>query len=56
MTITPEILRAHNITDDEYARILKIMDREPSHVELGVFSVMCSEHCSYKTSRVHLRR
>ena len=56
MVITPEILRAHNITDDEYARVLKIMGREPSHVELGVFSVMWSEHCSYKSSRVHLRR
>ncbi len=56
MTITPEILATHNITSEEYERILKLMGREPTFVELGVFSVMWSEHCSYKSSRVHLKR
>ncbi len=56
MTITPEILRAHNLTEEEYARIISLMKREPSFAELGIFSVMWSEHCSYKSSRVHLKR
>ena len=54
--ITPEVLRDHKITDDEYARILDSLGRAPSFTELGVFSVMWSEHCSYKSSRVHLGR
>lgn len=54
--ITPEIIQQHGLTDDEYNKILEIMGREPSITELGVFSVMWSEHCSYKSSRVHLRR
>ncbi len=56
MNITPEILRAHNLTQEEYERIVGLMEREPSFVELGIFSVMWSEHCSYKSSRVHLKR
>lgn len=56
MNISPETLAAHNITRDEYARILDLLGREPSFVELGIFSVMWSEHCSYKSSRVHLKR
>jgi phosphoribosylformylglycinamidine synthase len=55
-SITPDILRTHNITPDEYARILELLGREPSFVELGIFSVMWSEHCSYKSSRIHLKR
>jgi phosphoribosylformylglycinamidine synthase len=55
-TITPEVLREHGISAEEYDRILKAMGREPSFTELGIFSVMYSEHCSYKSSRVHLRR
>jgi phosphoribosylformylglycinamidine synthase len=54
--ITPEIIEQHGLTKDEYAKILEIMGREPSMTELGVFSVMWSEHCSYKSSRVHLGR
>lgn len=56
MTITPEILDQHNISPDEYERIKQLMGREPNFTELGIFSVMWSEHCSYKSSKVHLRR
>jgi len=55
-TITPELIAQHNLTAEEYEKILQIMGREPSMTELGVFSVMWSEHCSYKSSRVHLGR
>jgi phosphoribosylformylglycinamidine synthase len=55
-TITPELIAQHNLTPQEYDKILVIMGREPSITELGVFSVMWSEHCSYKSSRVHLGR
>ena len=54
--ITPELIRSHGLTDEEYNRIIELLGREPSYTELGVFSVMWSEHCSYKSSRVHLRR
>jgi len=54
--ITPEILDQHNISSEEYERIKQLMGREPNLTELGIFSVMWSEHCSYKSSRVHLRR
>src|SRR6185436_287219 len=54
--ITPEVLSQHGITDTEYDRIKGILKREPNLTELGIFSVMWSEHCSYKSSRVHLRR
>ena len=54
--ITPDILRKHKVTDAEYAHIQKHLGRVPTFTELGVFSVMYSEHCSYKSSRVHLRR
>ena len=46
----------HNIKGDEHARIVEKLGREPNEVELGMFSVMWSEHCSYKSSRVHLKR
>src|SRR5919204_5124131 len=55
-TITPEVVAAHNLTEQEYARIKELLGREPTLVELGIFSVMWSEHCSYKSSRVHLKR
>ena len=55
-TITPEIVKQHNLTSDEYERIIAILGREPNITELGVFSVMWSEHCSYKSSRIHLKR
>jgi phosphoribosylformylglycinamidine synthase len=54
--ITPELLKTHSITPEEYASIEKKMGRTPSLTELGIFSVMWSEHCSYKSSRVHLKR
>jgi phosphoribosylformylglycinamidine synthase II len=54
--ITPEVIAAHNLTQDEFQRIQSLMGREPNLVELGIFSVMWSEHCSYKSSRVHLSR
>lgn len=54
--ITPEIIDQHNLTPEEYEKIKQIMGREPNLTELGVFSVMWSEHCSYKSSRVHLGR
>lgn len=54
--ITPEVLAAHNLTPEEFNRIRELLGREPNLVELGVFSVMWSEHCSYKSSRVHLKR
>ncbi len=56
VAITPELLAAHSITADEYNRILAALGRVPSLTELGIYSVMWSEHCSYKSSRVHLKR
>ena len=56
MEITPDLIRSHGITGDEYQRILQILGRAPNYTELGIFSVMWSEHCSYKSSRVHLRK
>jgi phosphoribosylformylglycinamidine synthase II len=55
-TITPALLKQHSITPDEYTRIETALGRTPSLTELGIFSVMWSEHCSYKSSRVHLKR
>jgi phosphoribosylformylglycinamidine synthase subunit PurL len=54
--ITPEVISAHNLTQEEFQRIKTLLGREPSFVELGIFSVMWSEHCSYKSSRIHLKR
>jgi len=54
--ITPEVVAEHGLSEEEYARILKALGREPNLVELGIFSVMWSEHCSYKSSRVHLKK
>jgi phosphoribosylformylglycinamidine synthase len=54
--VTPELLAQHSITVDEYNRILTALGRVPSLTELGIYSVMWSEHCSYKSSRVHLKR
>ncbi|HQZ82638.1 MAG TPA: phosphoribosylformylglycinamidine synthase subunit PurL [Pyrinomonadaceae bacterium] len=54
--ITAETIKQHNLTQEEYARICGLLEREPNLTELGVFSVMWSEHCSYKSSRVHLKR
>src|SRR6187397_795310 len=54
--ITEELIKDHNLSDEEYKRILGILGREPNLVELGIFSAMWSEHCSYKSSRIHLRK
>jgi phosphoribosylformylglycinamidine (FGAM) synthase-like enzyme len=54
--ITPEVIKEHGITPEEYEKIKTSLGREPSLTELGIFSVMWSEHCSYKSSRVHLKR
>ena len=54
--IAPEVISAHNLTAEEFARIKELLGREPSFAELGIFSVMWSEHCSYKSSRIHLKR
>ncbi len=56
VAVTPQMLAAHSITADEYDRILAALGRVPSLTELGIYSVMWSEHCSYKSSRVHLKR
>jgi phosphoribosylformylglycinamidine synthase len=53
--ITAELIADHNLSQEEYERILGILGREPNLVELGIFSAMWSEHCSYKSSRVHLK-
>ena len=55
-SITPEVVSAHNLTPEEFQGITSLLGREPTFVELGIFSVMWSEHCSYKSSRIHLRR
>ncbi len=54
--ITPEIVAQHGFTPEEYEKVLEIMQRTPTMTELGIFSVMWSEHCSYKSSRIHLKR
>ncbi len=54
--VTPEVAAEHGLTAEEYARVKQILGREPNITELGIFSVMWSEHCSYKSSKVHLKR
>jgi phosphoribosylformylglycinamidine synthase len=56
VAVTPQLLAGHSISADEYDRILSALGRIPSLTELGIYSVMWSEHCSYKSSRVHLKR
>src|SRR3954468_9418782 len=53
--ITPELIKQHGLTPEEYGRIKDILGREPNYTELGIFSVMWSEHCSYKNSRPLLK-
>ena len=55
-SISPELLKQHSLTAEEYARVEAALGRTPSLTELGIYSVMWSEHCSYKSSRVHLKR
>jgi phosphoribosylformylglycinamidine synthase len=54
--ITPQIVAEHGLSEEEYARVLNALGREPNLTELGIFSVMWSEHCSYKSSRIHLKK
>src|SRR5438045_8745851 len=54
--IDAAVLDRHGLKRDEYDRIVAFLDREPNLTELGIFSVMWSEHCSYKSSRIHLKR
>ena len=56
LSYAPELLEQHGITPEEYQRIIEALGRTPSLTELGIYSVMWSEHCSYKSSRVHLKR
>jgi phosphoribosylformylglycinamidine synthase len=55
-TITPDLITAHQLTEAEYEKIVSLLGREPTYTELGIFSVMWSEHCSYKSSRIHLKK
>ena len=54
--ITADVVEAHGLSPEEYERVLHALGREPNLVELGIFSVMWSEHCSYKSSRLHLKK
>ncbi len=54
--VTPEMIASHGLTPEEYRKIVTLLGREPNYTELGVFSVMWSEHCSYKSSRHYLKR
>ena len=54
--VTPEVVSKHGLTPEEYERIVKILGRAPNFTELGIFSVMWSEHCSYKNSRRELKK
>jgi phosphoribosylformylglycinamidine synthase II len=56
LSITPDLVAQHQLTPGEYQKIVHILGREPSYTELGIFSVMWSEHCSYKSSRLHLKK
>ncbi len=55
-TITPDLIAAHGIKPDEWERLLEILGRQPSFTELGIFSAMWNEHCSYKSSKIHLKK
>src|SRR4030081_501229 len=54
--ITPELVAEHGLKPEEYERILELIGREPTITELGIFSAMWNEHCSYKSSKVHLKK
>ena len=54
--IDQKTLQDHNLTPEEYGQIVGLIGREPNLTELGIFSLMWSEHCSYKSSRVHLKK
>ena len=54
--MTPQVIESHQLTSSEYDKIVSLLGREPTYTELGIFSVMWSEHCSYKSSRLHLKK
>ena len=54
--ITPEVVASHQLSPSEYGKILELLGREPTFTELGIFGVMWSEHCSYKSTRIHLKK
>ena len=54
--ITEDLIASHGLKPDEYDRILEIIGREPTFTELGIFSAMWNEHCSYKSSKIHLKK
>src|SRR5579871_6907414 len=54
--MTPAVIETHGLKPSEYDKIVALLGREPSYTELGIFSVMWSEHCSYKSSRIHLKK
>src|ERR1700758_2643465 len=54
--MTPQVIESHQLSESEYDKIVSLLGREPSYTELGIFSVMWSEHCSYKSSRLHLKK
>ncbi|MDF2695415.1 MAG: Phosphoribosylformylglycinamidine synthase, synthetase subunit, partial [Labilithrix sp.] len=56
LPITPEVIKQHKLNAEEFGRVESALGRAPTYTELGVFSVMWSEHCSYKSSRLHLKR
>ncbi len=56
MKITKEIIESHGLKTDEYSKIKLLLNREPNYLELGIFSAMWNEHCSYKSSKVHLKK
>ena len=56
VAITPDLVAQHQLAESEYRKIVSILGREPNYTELGIFSVMWSEHCSYKSSRLHLKK
>src|SRR5438067_2076513 len=53
---SPEVIAQHGLKPDEYAKIQQLLGRDPNLLELGIFSVLWSEHCSYKSSRIHLKQ
>ena len=54
--IDKKLLDEHNLTEEEYERIVELIGKEPNITELGIFSLMWSEHCSYKSSKAHLQK
>ena len=56
MNITPKIVEKHGLKKTEYKKICELLKRDPNLVELGIFSAMWNEHCSYKSSKIHLKK